>query len=61
MNYDLNQAAGKTGQKASNIASLRKLIALIGEERQNLIKAFIAIFLKCRTKFNWSLFNRTHH
>ena len=45
MNYDLNLAAGKAGQKVSNIASLRKLISLIGEERQNLIKAFIAIFI----------------
>lgn len=45
MNYDLNQSSELTGQKLSNIVSLRKLMALIGEERQNLIKAFIAIFL----------------
>ena len=45
MNYNLNQSSDKTEQKASNLASLRKLIALIGEERQNLIVAFGAIFL----------------
>ena len=45
MNYNLNQVLEKKEQKASNIASLRKLIHLIGEERSNLIKAFIAIFL----------------
>jgi ATP-binding cassette subfamily B protein len=45
MNYNLNQSSDKTEQKASNLASLRKLIALIGEERRNLIVAFGAIFL----------------
>jgi ATP-binding cassette subfamily B protein len=45
MNYNLNQPSQKTEQKASNVASLRKLISLIGEERSNLIKAFAAIFL----------------
>jgi ATP-binding cassette subfamily B protein len=45
MNYNLNQSTDKTEQKASNLASLRKLIALIGEERRNLIVAFGAIFL----------------
>jgi ATP-binding cassette subfamily B protein len=45
MNYNLNQPSQKTEQKASNIASLRKLVSLIGEERHNLIKAFAAIFL----------------
>ncbi len=45
MNYNLNQPSQKTEQKASNVASLRKLISLIGEERVNLIKAFAAIFL----------------
>ena len=45
MNYDLNQPSQKAGQKASNIASLRKLISLIGEERHNLTIAFAAIFL----------------
>lgn len=45
MNYNLNQPSGKAEQKASNIASLRKMVTLIGEERGNLVKAFIAIFL----------------
>jgi len=45
MNYNLNQASGKAEQKASSLASLRKMMILIGEERGNLIKAFAAIFL----------------
>ena len=45
MNYNLNQALEKGEQKASNFASLKKLLTLIGEERLNLIKAFAAIFL----------------
>jgi ATP-binding cassette, subfamily B, bacterial len=45
MNYNLNQASDKTEQKISNLASLRKLITLIGEERRNLIIASCAIFL----------------
>jgi ATP-binding cassette subfamily B protein len=45
MNYNLNQISGKTEQKVSNLASLRKLINIIGEERRNLIIAFAAIFL----------------
>jgi ATP-binding cassette subfamily B protein len=45
MNYNLNQATDKPEQKISNLASLRKLITLIGEERRNLIIAFAAIFL----------------
>ncbi len=45
MNYNLNQISGKTEQKVSNLASLRKLITIIGEERRNLIIAFAAIFL----------------
>jgi ATP-binding cassette subfamily B protein len=45
MNYNLNQAADKSEQKISNLAALRKLMTLIGEERRNLIVAFIAIFL----------------
>ncbi|MBK8881704.1 MAG: ABC transporter ATP-binding protein [Bacteroidales bacterium] len=45
MNYNLNQQSDKSEQKASNLASLRKLISLIGEERINLIKAFVAIFV----------------
>jgi ATP-binding cassette, subfamily B, bacterial len=45
MNYNLNQSSVKSEKKVSNIASLRKLISLIGEERSNLIIAFAAIFL----------------
>jgi ATP-binding cassette subfamily B protein len=45
MNYNLNQLSGKTEQKISNLASLRKLITIIGEERRNLIIAFAAIIL----------------
>ena len=45
MNYNLNQSSDKTEQKVSNLASLRKLITLIGEERRNLTIAFAAIFL----------------
>jgi len=45
MNYNLNQPSDKTEQKTSNLASLRKLITLIGEERRNLTIAFAAIFL----------------
>jgi ATP-binding cassette, subfamily B, bacterial len=45
MNYNLNQGSDNAEQKISNLASLRKLIALIGEERRNLTIAFAAIFL----------------
>ena len=45
MNYNLNQSQGEKEKKTSNLASLRKLIALIGEERRNLIIAFAAILL----------------
>jgi len=45
MNYNLNQASDRAEQKISNLAALRKLITLIGEERRNLIVAFAAIFL----------------
>ena len=45
MNYNLNQAQEKTEKKTSNLISLRKLVALIGEERRNLIIAFAAILL----------------
>ncbi len=45
MNYNLHQASNKTEQKKSTFASLRKLIALIGEERRNLTIAFIAILI----------------
>jgi ATP-binding cassette, subfamily B, bacterial len=44
MNYNLNQTTDKAEQKISNLASLRKLIVIIGGERHNLIIAFIAIF-----------------
>src|SRR5664279_479436 len=45
MNYNLNQPSDKAEQKVSNIASLKKLISLIGEERRNLVIAFASIFL----------------
>jgi ATP-binding cassette, subfamily B, bacterial len=45
MNYNLNQLSEKTQQKLSNLASLRKLITIIGGERRNLAIAFSAIFL----------------
>jgi len=45
MNYNLNQPSDKAEQKTSNLASLRKLITLIGEERRNLTIAFGAIFI----------------
>jgi ATP-binding cassette, subfamily B, bacterial len=45
MNYNLNQPSDKKEQKVSNLASLRKLITLIGEERRNLTIASGAIFL----------------
>jgi ATP-binding cassette, subfamily B, bacterial len=45
MNYNLNQLSDRKEQKTSNLASLRKLMTLIGEERRNLGKAFVAIFL----------------
>ncbi len=45
MNYNLNQSSDQAQQKKSNLASLRKLITLIGEERRNLTIAFAAIFL----------------
>lgn len=45
MNYNLNQPADKAGKKLPVIASLKKLITIIGGERRNLIIAFIAIFL----------------
>ena len=45
MNYNLNQQADKAAQKISNLASLRKLITIIGQERRNLAVAFSAIFL----------------
>jgi ATP-binding cassette, subfamily B, bacterial len=45
MNYNLNRPADQAEQKTSNLASLRKLVTLIGEERRNLLIAFVAIFL----------------
>lgn len=45
MNYNLNQAAGTEGQKLSNLASLRKLISIIGGEQRNVILAFTAILV----------------
>jgi len=45
MNYNLNKPSDKAEQKVSNLASLRKLIMIIGGERRNLIIAFAAIFL----------------
>ena len=45
MNYNLNQVQENTEKKTSNLTSLGKLVALIGEERRNLIIAFGAILL----------------
>ena len=45
MNYNLNQASEKAGKKLPVMASLKKLITIIGGERRNLIVAFGAIFL----------------
>lgn len=45
MNYDLNLAAEKTAGRQPVIASLRKLFAIIGGERGNISKAFVAILL----------------
>jgi ATP-binding cassette, subfamily B, bacterial len=45
MNYNLNQAAENRGKKLPILVSLRKLITIIGGERNNLIFAFAAIFL----------------
>ena len=45
MNYNLDQASGKTTRRLPVFASLRKLVAIISGERRNLIIAFAAIFL----------------
>jgi ATP-binding cassette subfamily B protein len=45
MNYNLNRASEITGQKQSALASLKKLVTIIGGERRNMIIAFSAIFL----------------
>ncbi len=43
MNYNLNKATNQTQQKMSTYAALRKLLALISDEKKNLLYAFIAI------------------
>lgn len=45
MNYNLDQASGKTTRRLPVFASLKKLVAIISGERRNLIIAFAAIFL----------------
>lgn len=45
MNYDLNQATGQKEEKNATYKALRKLLALIDDERQSLILAFIAILV----------------
>jgi ATP-binding cassette, subfamily B, bacterial len=45
MNYNLNQQADKAEQKLGGLASLRKLVKIIGQERRNLTIAFSAIFM----------------
>ena len=45
MNYNLNIASAKAGKKLPVLASLRKLVTIIGGERRNLVVAFSAIFL----------------
>jgi ATP-binding cassette subfamily B protein len=45
MNYNLNRASEITGQKQPALASLKKLVTIIGGERRNMIIAFSAIFL----------------
>lgn len=45
MNYDLNQVAGPKQEKNATYKALRKLLALIDDERQTLIWAFIAILI----------------
>jgi len=45
MNYNLNQTSVETAPKKSTLSSLKKLMSLIGEERRNLIIAFIAILI----------------
>ena len=45
MNYNLNQASENAARKTSVLASLKKLITIIGGERRNLTIAFAAIFL----------------
>ena len=45
MNYDLNQVTGQKAEKNATYKALRKLLALIDDERQSLILAFIAILV----------------
>ncbi|GAB3957080.1 ABC transporter ATP-binding protein [Spirosoma harenae] len=45
MNYDLNQFVGKKAEKNATYKALRKLLALIDDERQYLILAFGAIII----------------
>ncbi len=45
MNYNLNEAADSKEQKKSTLASLRKLIELIREEKRTLIVAMIIILI----------------
>ena len=45
MNYDLNQVAGTKEEKNATYKALRKLLALINDERQTLILAFVAILI----------------
>ncbi|SOD97271.1 ABC transporter ATP-binding protein [Spirosoma fluviale] len=45
MKYDLNQATGPKAEKNATYKALRKLLALIDDERQRLILAFAAILV----------------
>ncbi|MFD2933210.1 ABC transporter ATP-binding protein [Spirosoma flavum] len=45
MNYDLSQIAGPKKEKNATYKALRKLLALIDDERQTLILAFIVILV----------------
>jgi ATP-binding cassette subfamily B protein len=45
MNYDLNQATGPKQEKNATYKALRKLLALIDDQRQSLILAFVAILV----------------
>lgn len=45
MNYDLNKEQGKAVRRQPALASLRKLVTIIGGESRNLTVAFGAIFL----------------
>ncbi|OIN55707.1 ABC transporter ATP-binding protein [Arsenicibacter rosenii] len=45
MNYDLNQFVGQKEEKNATVKALRKLLALISDERDRLILAFVAILV----------------